>query len=365
MPIAPLAGHESTRRILATAVRANRLPQVLLVTGPGGCGRQRLGLWLAQLLACQERDDEPCGRCRGCRLVLDLAHPDLHWLVPIPRPKAGDPDKQVEEAAESLAEVMAERRATGRWSAPDGMSIHGVASARLLQRRAALRPSEGGHSVFLIGDAERLVPQGGNTEAANTLLKLLEEPPSRAIFLLTAAEPGAVLPTIRSRAVPIRMGRLPEAQVREFLATHGGLSPTQAAERAAGAEGCIGRGLSDGTADATRKATAAAAAFLEAVRRDPAEAYALALRQAPWQARGEFTDLLDALLRQLGESARGASGAPARRAGVSKVPRRPAGSLPRLVEAIQKVQAARRAAQGNANPQLLLAGLCADLAGAL
>src|SRR5690606_2278041 len=140
---------QTARQRLSSAIEADRLPQVLLITGPHGIGKQRLALWLAERLLCERRGAEPCGECQSCRRVRDLGHPDVHWLVPIPRPKAGEPDKQVEEAAESLEAAMAERRTTGRWGSPDGMSSHGIASARLLQRRAAMKASEGGWRVFI------------------------------------------------------------------------------------------------------------------------------------------------------------------------------------------------------------------------
>src|SRR5688572_23422989 len=155
MPLLPLTGHAVARRRLAVAARSGRLPQVLLVTGPAGVGKQRLALWLAQLVLCERRELDPCGECRACRLVQGLAHADLHWFVPIARPKAADSDKQVEEAAEALAGTMEERRADGLWRAPDGMASHSMSSVRLLQRRAALTPVEGGSRGFIIGDADR------------------------------------------------------------------------------------------------------------------------------------------------------------------------------------------------------------------
>jgi DNA polymerase-3 subunit delta' len=310
------------------------------------------------LIFCERPVEGPCGSCRSCGLVTGLGHPDLHWFVPIPRPKASDPDKQVEEAAEALTDLMADRRKNPLWGAPDGMASHGVATARLLQRRAAMRPVEGKHSVILVGDAERLVIQESSPEAANTLLKLLEEPPPGMTLILTAEEPGGVLATIRSRAVPVRLGRLPDATVAGFLREHAGVAEGAALERARSGEGAIGPALAENAAGA--KADQAAAGLLDAVLRGPPAALELALKQGPWQARGEFTAMLDALARQLGDATRvSASGS-----GVRPVPaalKRPR-PVSALVAAIERVQTARVAAQGNVNPQLLLAGLCADLA---
>jgi DNA polymerase-3 subunit delta' len=279
--------------------------------------------------------------------VLDLAHPDVHWLVPIPRPKAGDSEKQVEEAAESLEAVMAERRTTGVWTRPDGMASHGIASARWLQRRATMRAAEGGWRVFIIGKAERLVPQESSPEAANALLKLLEEPPERALFVLTTAEPGLVLPTIRSRTVPLRLGRLSDATVAEFAAAQG-IAVTAA--QLASARGAIGRLL--GSDDSARaKATAAAQAVLDAAAGNAAARASIALKQGVAQARGEFTAMLDALVELLEQEARTAAAAPAGRRQASHA-----------TTAMELVMATRERAQGNVNPQLALGGLVNELA---
>jgi DNA polymerase-3 subunit delta' len=325
------------------------LPQVLLVTGPAGVGKQRLGLWLAQRLFCDTGASEPCGVCGPCTRVLNLSHPDLHWFVPVPRPK-GDPDKQVDEVAEALEGVMAERRANPLWTAPDGMSSHGIASARLLQRQASLTPVEGGWRVFIIGRADRLVPQESSQEAANALLKLLEEPPARSLFILTTAEPGLMLPTIRSRSVPIRVGRLEDGEVRTFLAA---VKPEFAKpDMVANARGSIGNVISAHAA-AREKATSTAREFLEAVARGPATATERVLRQGTWQARGDFTALLDALAETLANDAKRAiTGG----RGVSN-----AGPAAKL-KAVELVMEARERAQGNVNPQLLLGVLADELA---
>ena len=359
MALPPLTGHRELRARLAGAVRADRLPQVLLLTGGLGVGKQRLALWLAQSILCQTTGDEPCGSCRACKLVGTLSHPDLHWFVPVPRSKASDPDKQVEEVGQALAQVLEERRAQPLYGEVDGMASHSLATVRLLQRRAALTSVEGGPRVFIIGDADRLVAQEASPEAANALLKLLEEPPNRSYFLLTTVEPRRLLPTIRSRAVTFRLGRLTDAEVREFLGEQ--LRPKPAAqelkERVAFADGSIGRAL--GAREDAGRAREAAAQLLESVLANPAAAYERALRQPPWSARGEFTAMLDALAELLGDAARSASGQePRHEIPVALRPRSPAA----LVQALEKVADAREAAWGNVNPQLLLAVLGNELA---
>ena len=359
MPILPLVGHHEVRRRLAQARDAGRLPQVLLISGQPGVGRQRVALWIAQLVLCEKPGSEPCGACRPCRLVLDLAHADVHWFVPIARPKAADPQKQADEAAEAIGQVIAERRAAPLWDAPDGMASHAVASVRLLQRRASLTSVEGGPRIFIVGDAERMVPQESSPEAANAALKLLEEPPADALFLLTAADPRALLPTIRSRAVPLRLGPLSDADVRGFLEAH--LSPRPSAReldaRVAAAGGSIGAALAAG--DAANAARQAAAGLLEAAAAGHGELLERVLKQAAWSARGEFSSMLDALAEALGEAARGAAGHEPRweLPDTLRAARSPAAYL----EAIGHVNDARDAAAGNVNPQLVLAVLGAEL----
>jgi DNA polymerase-3 subunit delta' len=360
MPLYPLIGHQAARNRLAEATRRGKLPQVLLLTGPAGVGKQRLALWLAQLAFCEQASAEPCGACRACHLVLSLSHPDLHWFAPIARPKASDPEKQVEEAAQAIAQVMSDRRAQPLYQAADGMATHSLASVRLLLRKAALTSVEGGRRIFILGEADRLIAQESAQEAPNALLKLLEEPPPGSLFVLTTVEPRRLLPTIRSRAVVVRLGRLTDAEVQGFLETS--LRPKPSAEelgqRVALAEGSIGRALKKG--DEAGRAQQAAIQLLEAILRGRGASLERALRQPPWSARGEFTAMLDALAETLGDAARGALGHATRR----QVPkpllrhRNPES----LLKAMEHVADAREAAWGNVNPQVVLAVLGQELA---
>jgi DNA polymerase-3 subunit delta' len=360
MPLPPMIGHTEARRRLSQAVRTGRLPQVLLVTGPTGVGKQRLALWLAQLVLCEHPDQEPCGHCRSCRLVAGLAHADLHWFVPILRPKAADPGKQVEEAAEALAAVMEERRANPLYPPPDGMAGHPIAVVRLLQQRAALTSVEGGRRVFIIGEAERLVPQESSQEAANALLKLLEEPPPGSLFVLTTVDARRLLPTMRSRAVPVRLNRLSDPEVAGFLRQEldPSLSAREVTDRVALGAGSIGQALRAG--EESDRAYRAAGQLLEAILEGPGPTFERALKQTPWSARGEFTAMLDALADTLGEAARESLGQAARRPVPSALQRR-SDPAP-LLRAMDRVAEAREAAWGNVNPQILLAVLGQDLA---
>ncbi|MEO8032405.1 MAG: hypothetical protein ABJC74_04155 [Gemmatimonadota bacterium] len=360
MAIHPLTGHHAARQQLATARSRGSLPQVIALVGPEGVGKQRLALWLAQLVLCEHPGAEPCGGCIACAQVLNLSYPDLHWLSPVLRPKAADADKQVEEMAELQGELIAERRERPLYGPPDGLAGHFVSTARLIQKRAALTPAAGHWKVFIVGHAERLVPQESAADAANALLKLFEEPPANTIIILTTTDLSALLPTIRSRAVPLRLGRLADSEVTAFLREH--LDPVprpdQLTERVRLAEGAIGPALS-GAAE-NHAAREAAHQILDAVLEAPAVRAERALRQPPYSARGEFTATLDELGRTLADAARQAAGHQSKAPLPRGLPGR--AGIAALSEASGRVAAAREAAQGNVNPQLLMAVLLDDLA---
>lgn len=308
-------------------------------------GKQRLALWLAQALVCEgdaagRGAGEPCGACKPCRLVAELSHPDVHWFVPLELTnRSGDAEKQVEQAEEALGEELKARREQPLYGSPSGLASHGIASVRLLLRRLAKKPAMGRTKVFIVGDAERLVPQEGAEAAANALLKALEEPPANTVFVLTTARAEGLLPTILSRVVRVRVAPLGDSVVAAFAQRELGVSGQRAvAERVAHADGCIGKVLAEGVAG-EEAGGVAAQRFLAAQEDGPVARYAFALAQQPFQARGGFRDMLDGLLERLRERAREGE------------------DTARVVRAIAQVLEARWLAQGNVNPQLVTAVL--------
>ena len=151
----PTHGLEAAAARLALAQARGRQAHARLLTGPAHAGKRRLARWLAQAMLCLHPSaGEPCGACRSCRLVFAGQHPDL--MV------AASPLK--------------------------------VDSTRQLLADLALLPLESPRRVALLADIDQATPG-----AANSLLKTLEEPPSRAVLILTASQPERVLSTIRSR----------------------------------------------------------------------------------------------------------------------------------------------------------------------
>jgi DNA polymerase-3 subunit delta' len=348
MPLIPLYGHASLRKRLARSAAAGRLPSSLLLHGPAGIGKQRLALWLAQLLLCSG-DDRPCGKCQHCRYMSELQHPDLHWFFPRPRLKDSDPDP--DDVRDDYREAVAERvEDGGLYAAPSGSEGIFIAAVRSLTRDALLAPALAARKVFVIGDAERMVSQEGADQAANALLKLLEEPPANTFFILTSSEPAALLPTIRSRVAAVRVPRLTEKDVAEFLqdgAVRAFLKKTKRPEpRPDLLGGAPGRILSE-SEDA--QAITVARRMLDAAAARTPERFSLALTRGVSNARGAFTESLDALTVLLSERTREA---------VARDDRQRAA---RLAAAADLVEVAKERAAGNVNPQLVTAKLVLDL----
>lgn len=321
------------------------MPGSLLLHGRRGVGKQRLALWLAQTLIC-DAPDTPCERCQGCRYVAELTHPDLYWFFPVARADISDSSPE-----ESLAYMRnaARDRAQGDalWGSTSGSEGIFVEMIRALVRSASSAPAMSRRKVMILGDADRMIAQEGSDQAANALLKLLEEPLPDTTLILTTSEPGALLPTIRSRVVSVRVSPLTQVELRHWASldvvrTRTGPVAESALERAAGAPGA----LLDGSEQ--EAARTHAARWLGALKGDVSEQFATVLSEKHAGARGSFADALDALDGLLHERLR-----PAVESGAAQ-----AFALARAHDA---VEAARERTSHNVNPSLITAELLREL----
>ena len=178
-----IVGHEHAIDILRRTLAAEQVRHAYLFAGPQHIGKTLLAHRFAQTLLCTGGTDSrlaplgPCNTCLSCRKVLHGNHPDVHVI-------AKPPDKQA---------ILIEQ-------------------IRMLQSDAARRTLEGRRNIFIIQDAHEM-----NLQAANCLLKTLEEPESDVVLLLTVPETGLLLPTILSRVQLITMHLLPATQIKSAL----------------------------------------------------------------------------------------------------------------------------------------------------
>lgn len=197
--------------------RAGRLPHALLIHGARGTGKLALAERLAQLLLCEVAApaSRPCGQCEGCRWFRAGSHPDLRRVEP--EALAREPTMETEEgdAPAKKGKPSTEIK---------------VEQVRDLAGFLNLRSHRGGLRVALVHPAEDL-----NPNAANALLKGLEEPPAGAIFLLVSHRPARLLPTIRSRCVALPVPIPARDEALAWLSAQGAREPARWLAYAGGA----------------------------------------------------------------------------------------------------------------------------------
>jgi DNA polymerase-3 subunit delta' len=223
-PFPSVFGHEQARRLLGRALREGRLPGALLLTGPEGVGKRTLALEVARAALCAQEGAPGCG-CTHCRRLGRSLDQLGEW-----REKARQATREPAGLNFRLHPdlVLAEP-----W--PTGIKIEQV---RDLVAEVMSPPFEARARAFVLDDAHRL-----NEQAANALLKSLEEPPATSHLLLVSAAPQQLLPTIRSRCQTLRLSALPTAALEEHLRDKAGLSPEEAHLRATLAGGSLGAAL--------------------------------------------------------------------------------------------------------------------------
>lgn len=352
VPLLPIHGHDALRARLDDAIRRDALPGSLLLHGPPGVGKQRLALWLGQRLLCTGAEPLPCGTCQHCRYALAGTHPDIHWFFPRPRPK--DSDASPAKVLDDFREAIGARVKSGVYSPPAPEEGIYISTIRTIVQSAAFAPALAARKIYILGESERMVLREGAEEAAGAFLKLLEEPPAKANLILTTSEPGALIPTIRSRLVAVRVAAmgaadmnavLDEPAMREAIAAAGGPKTLEEQRRVAnGAPGALVAGAE--WADALVRARRMLHAASNGDRREQART---ALLQGPSKARGAFSTSLDALTTLLHDRVRAAA-----ESGNAAAARAAA-------RALDVVEVAKARATGNVNPQLITSELLRQL----
>ncbi len=224
-----LKGQSQAKEILSSTVSSNRLAHAYILAGPDGSGRLTAALDMAKARICPEEEKGFCGRCRQCRLVNNLIHPDVR--ITIPRMKTTKDEDTI-----GLFKARAEDGITPLRI--PGNTYISIDQMREMGHRLSRKSFEGYGYVEIIYDAHRL-----RREAANAILKILEEPPDGALLVLITSRVSGMLPTVRSRAHTVRFGRLTNPMVEELLMERTGVSAETASRLALQSDGCPGQAL--------------------------------------------------------------------------------------------------------------------------
>ena len=213
-----IIGQDEVKRQLCASVREGRIPHAQLFTGISGIGKLQLALAYAQYLNCPHRTEtDSCGTCPTCLQFEKLQHPDLHFVFPI----VGS-DEVCDNFLEPWREIILKN---GYFDLEDWHKALGVETKQSMiyekesgeiLRKLSLKPYGDGYKVMVIWQPEKM-----NTTTANKLLKLLEEPPEKTVFLLVSEHPEQLLATIQSRVQTIRVPRLETETIAQALMTKG------------------------------------------------------------------------------------------------------------------------------------------------
>ena len=196
-----IIGHHQILEQFHHAITSNRVAGAYLFVGVANVGKETVALHLAKTINCPTQGEGACGTCLACRKADDGNHPDLQIIRP-----------------------------SGAWTKIDQI--------RELQRRIIYRPLEGVRKVYILTEAERL-----NLEAANCLLKTLEEPPADSVLILLTTNLDALLPTIRSRCQIIPFHPLVISELAGYLTERFNIDESQAFSISTVAGGAVGKAL--------------------------------------------------------------------------------------------------------------------------
>lgn len=203
-----ILGHTEQIATLRALLAHQRLPQCLLLAGPDGIGKRLLARTIMQAFFCRAGADEPCGQCADCLQIAAQHHPDGIWIERTPSPTT----------KKLRAEIV-------------------IDQIRALRAHLSLTTMSGHGKIAVIDDADCL-----NPHAANSCLKLLEEPTDHTHLILLTARPQDLLPTIRSRCQALSLAPLPLPLLTQHLAATG-LDPATARQRALMSNGSLATAL--------------------------------------------------------------------------------------------------------------------------
>lgn len=258
MKFKDITGHEELKLRLAKGADEGRVSHAQLFTGRCGSGTLPLALAYAQYVNCtQRRDGDSCGECAACRKISELAHPDLHFVFPVNSTKSGS-QKPLSDAFltqwrriwNETGGVFDEQAWYAAINIENQQGLITRNEADEVIRKLSFKSFEARYKVMIVW-----LPEKMRIEAANALLKMLEEPWERTLFLLVSEAPEKLLPTILSRTQQVAVPGIGERDIQRWLSDKYGLAADDSANIARLSEGDMieARKLAGGADDETTK----------------------------------------------------------------------------------------------------------------
>ena len=245
MLFSSLLGHDHLISHLTKTADAGRIPHAQLFVGPEGCGTLAVAIAYAQYILCQNQGSENNTGNAACNLKFEtISHPDLHFIFPT---VTTEEVKSKPKSSDFSAEWRQFVNQNPYGSLFDWYQVLGVQNkqgeirvtdAQEIVKSLSLKAYEGGYKITIIWMADKM-----NIEASNKLLKLLEEPSDKTLFILISDNEEAIIQTIRSRCQLLNFNALPEKIIEDALVSRENIEPRSAKKLAHQAQGDYNKAL--------------------------------------------------------------------------------------------------------------------------
>jgi len=240
MDFAHIPGHKEAKERLIRSVKEGRVSHAQLFSGPEGCGSLALALAYAKYVSCENRGDtDSCGSCKSCIKYEKMIHPDLHFVFPVIKSK-----KESEPVSDSYIEEWREfvRRTPyftlNNWldsiEVGNAQGLIFATEASEIIKKLNLKSFESDFKIMIIW-----LPEKMHLSTANKLLKMIEEPPEKTLFLLVTEEADKIIPTIISRCLMFKIPGFSRAEISDYLISRYNCNPVKAGEISRVANGNI------------------------------------------------------------------------------------------------------------------------------
>jgi len=239
MLFSTILGQKHIKKHLTQSADNNRIPHAQLFVGPEGSGTLPMAIAYAQYVLCQNNNGENTGENEACNLKFNsFSHPDLHFAFPVTTNDKVKRHPVSKHFLEEWRQLLNEQPYGNLFDWYNALGVDnkqgqiGVDEAQDIVKSLALKSYEGGYKIMLIWMAEKM-----NTAAANKLLKLIEEPPKKTIFILIAEDEEQIINTIRSRCQTLHFPPLAEDDIKNGLIKQYNIPETEATKLAHQANG--------------------------------------------------------------------------------------------------------------------------------